>query len=110
MGEFVKGDVIVIPFPFSDLSAIKRRPALVIANPKGNDIISCQITSQFHNDKYSIILENKNFETGTLNQISYIRPNKLITIDNSIVLYKVGELKKEIFNNVINKIIEIIKS
>ena len=31
MGKFVKGDIVVIPFPFSDLSGSKRRPALVIA-------------------------------------------------------------------------------
>jgi len=110
MAEFIKGDVVVIPFPFSDLSATKRRPSLVIATTKGNDIITCQITSQFHNDNYSIILENKDFECGTLNQMSYIRPNKLITIDKSIVLYKIGEIKKDFYNNVINKIIEIIKT
>jgi mRNA interferase MazF len=46
MGKFVKGDVVIIPFPFSDLSSSKRRPALVLAGLKGNDIILCQITSK----------------------------------------------------------------
>ena len=46
MGKFVKGDIVVIPFPFSDLSSSKRRPALVLAGLKGNDIILCQITSK----------------------------------------------------------------
>lgn len=45
MAGFVKGDVVVVPFPFSDLSQSKRRPALVIANLQGNDLILCQITS-----------------------------------------------------------------
>jgi mRNA interferase MazF len=44
MGRFVKGDVVVIPFPFSDLSATKRRPALVITALPGEDVILCQIT------------------------------------------------------------------
>jgi mRNA interferase MazF len=39
MAKFIKGDVVVIPFPFSDLTTVKRRPALVIASLKGNDII-----------------------------------------------------------------------
>jgi len=45
MARFVKGDVVVIPFPFSDLSQAKRRPALVLAELEGNDRILCQITS-----------------------------------------------------------------
>ena len=46
MGEFVKGDIVVLPFPFSDLSANKRRPTLVLASLPGGDIVVCQITSQ----------------------------------------------------------------
>jgi mRNA interferase MazF len=44
MEKFVKGDVVVIPFPFSDLSASKKRPALVVSNITGDDIILCQIS------------------------------------------------------------------
>ncbi len=47
MERFVKGEIVVVPFPFSDLSNTKKRPSLVIAQLKGNDIILCQITSQF---------------------------------------------------------------
>jgi mRNA interferase MazF len=46
MGQFVKGDVVVIPFPFTDLSGNKRRPAFVIADLPGDDIVICQITSK----------------------------------------------------------------
>ena len=46
MGAFVKGDVGAIPFPFSDLSGTKRRPAFVVNQPEGSDIILAQITSQ----------------------------------------------------------------
>jgi len=46
MARFVKGDVVVIPFPISDLSQAKRRPALVLTNLEGDDLILCQITSQ----------------------------------------------------------------
>ncbi|MFA6084453.1 hypothetical protein [Mucilaginibacter sp.] len=50
MAKFIKGDVVVIPFPFSDLSGSKRRPALVLADLPGDDIILCQITSQQNAD------------------------------------------------------------
>jgi len=42
MERFVRGDVVVVPFPFSDLTQAKRRPALVIAELEGNDLILCQ--------------------------------------------------------------------
>lgn len=46
MAAFVKGDIVIVPFPFSDLSQSKRRPALVVAKLTGDDLILCQITSQ----------------------------------------------------------------
>jgi mRNA interferase MazF len=46
MGKFVKGDVVIIPFPFTDLSDRKKRPAFVVADLPGDDIIVCQITSK----------------------------------------------------------------
>jgi hypothetical protein len=46
LGRFVKGDVVVVPFPFSDLAQAKRRPALVVAELEGDDRILCQITSR----------------------------------------------------------------
>ena len=48
MGKFVKGDVVVLPFPFSDLSTQKRRPALVVAVASADDVILAQITSINH--------------------------------------------------------------
>jgi len=106
--EFVKGNVVVINYPYSDLSSQKKRPALVVATPKGQDLILCQITSQVHQDNYSIKLENSDFKTGLLNQISYIRPNKIISIDKNIVIYTIGNVKMEKLNEVIEKIIDII--
>jgi mRNA interferase MazF len=56
MERFIKGDVVVVPFPFSDLTAAKRRPALIIAELSGDDLILCQITSHKIMDPYSIEL------------------------------------------------------
>ena len=62
MARFVKGDVVVVPFPFSNLTQAKRRPVLVIADLEGDDAILCQITSQFVKDKYAIIVNDDDFE------------------------------------------------
>ncbi len=110
MAKFVKGDVVVVPFPFSDLTQAKRRPALVIVNLEGDDIILCQITSQLTKDNYAVTISEDDFKEGNLKQISNIRPNRLFTADTSIILYKVGALKESMINRVIDKIIGIVRS
>ena len=109
MAKFIKGDVVVVPFPFSDLTQAKRRPALVIAQLKGDDVIFCQITSRTVKDSYSLSLEDRDFETGSLKQSSNIRPNRIFTADTHIILYKVGTLKASKHSEVIDKIIEIMR-
>jgi len=90
MGSFVKGEVVVAPFPYSDLTASKKRPALVVANLTGDDVILCQITSQTTSDSYAIPLDNHDFASGNLRQASNIRPNRVFTADSKIVLYRAG--------------------
>jgi len=109
MEEFVKGDVVVLPFPFSDLSKSKKRPALVVANLEDQDIILCQITSEVRVDNYSIVLSNNDFKKGSLNLTSIIRPNRLFTADKSIILYKIGSLKESKIKEVEEGIIKIFK-
>lgn len=109
MAKFVKGDIVVIPFPFSDLSQSKRRPALVLTVLQGNDLILCQITSKSVRDNYAITVDQNDFASGSLNQESNIRPNRLFTADNQIILYRIGNIKKIKLDQVINKIVEILK-
>lgn len=110
MERFVKGDVVVIPFPFSDLSQAKKRPAMVVTRLEGQDVILCQITSQDVQDQYAIPIEKNDFQEGSFKQTSNIRPNRLFTADSSIVLYKVGHLKNEKIQQIVDRIIVIIKN
>lgn len=107
MGRFIKGDVVVVPFPFSDLSTSKRRPALVLAELTGDDLILCQITSQSVRDTYSLL--DSDFTAGSLNKPSNIRPNRLFTADRHIVLYKTGSLKTERNVEVTDTLVSILK-
>ena len=109
MAKFVKGDVVVIPFPFSDLSQSKRRPALVLSVLQGDDLILCQITSKSIKDNYAIPVDENDFESGSLNLESNMRPNRLFTADNHIILYRIGNIKIIKLNQVIDKVVEIIK-
>lgn len=110
MGRFVKGDVVVAPFPFSDLTAAKKRPALVIAALTGDDVLLCQITSKAVSDSYAIAITGADFESGGLRQDSNIRPNRLFTADANIILYRAGVLSAERMQEVVEKIIQIVRS
>jgi len=109
LARFVKGDVVVVPFPFSDLSQAKRRPALVIAQLEGDDLILCQITSQGIRDKYAVLVEEDDFVSGSLKQKSNLRPNRIFTADKQIILYKIGHLKSITISKVIEQIIYILQ-
>jgi len=109
MEGFVKGDIVVLNFPFTDLSQFRKRPALVVADLQGEDIILCQITGEKREDIYSIILQNNDLEKGNLKKESRIRPNKLFTGEKSTILYKIGNLKQFKIKEVEDKIINILK-
>lgn len=107
MGQYLRGDVVTIPFPFSNLSDWKRRPALVIAQLTGDDAILCQITSS-RSDHYSIELTEDDFCDGSLPRDSHIRPNRLFTADMNIVIKKNGTVSNDKIDQVVEKIIRII--
>jgi mRNA interferase MazF len=104
----VRGDVVVLPFPFSDLSAAKRRPALVVATLPGNDVILCQITSQSTRDRNAIALNANDFSSGSLRAASNIRPNRLFTADSQLVLYRAGTVTHAKLSEVVSAIIQLI--
>jgi mRNA interferase MazF len=80
MGKPVAGEVVVLLFPQTNLQAGKRRPAFVVADLGGDDLILCQITSQSRSDGYSIPLTSLDFERGRLAVDSFVRPNRLFTV------------------------------
>jgi mRNA interferase MazF len=104
-----KGDVISIPFPFSDASTTKRRPAVIIADSDSNNILVCPITSKPGRD-YEIKLEDQHFRVGNLDvSPCYIRPNIIATLSKSNVIRQIGKLKEEKVNELIDVVVEIIQ-
>jgi mRNA interferase MazF len=83
---------VVVPFPYSDLSQSKRRPALVLRQLPGEDVILCQITSRAIQDFFACPIEDHDFDSGNLAHSSNVRPNRLFTADSSIILYRAGSL------------------
>jgi mRNA interferase MazF len=107
MARFVRGDVVVIPFPFSDLTQTKRRPALVLKDLPGEDLILCQITSQTVRNAVAIEINLTDFQQGSLNQLSNVRPDRLFTADQGLILYKAGSLKSEKMIEILSKVREL---
>jgi mRNA interferase MazF len=107
MGGFVKGDVVVVLFPFSDLSSAKKRPALVLAAPDGDDVILCQITSRLVSDRYAIHISENNFSSGSLRQESNVRPTRIFTADKRIIQYTAGHLNDEKMSAIVDRVVEI---
>jgi mRNA interferase MazF len=106
--DFVKGDIVILNFPFSDLSATKRRPAFVLANLGYGDVVLCQITSKPAKNEFSIKIEPNDFEAGSLPIVSFVRADKLFTADKELILYKAGHINREKIDKVTQTAISVI--
>lgn len=111
MEGLVKGDVIVVDYPYTNLAQTKRRPALVIyAVTNTPNLVLCQITSQFKTDPDAILLTADDFAEGGLTQaVSNIRPNYLVTLHQDLVLYRVGRLTTERMEYVTDTLISLLQ-
>ncbi len=109
MEGFVKGDVVVLEFPFSDLISFKRRPSLIIKIPSGEDVIICQITAESQKKDVEVSVRNNEFAKGGLKRDSYVRIDKITTIKKTRIKYKVGSLKPEKFGEILDKIISFLR-
>lgn len=121
------GQVVVLPFPFSDLSQKKLRPALLLADAGRGDWIACQITSDLaavvvqlssngyakltsnpYADTRAITLTESEFAEGELQRISYLRPGKLFTCHESLPINTVGALSKAALQQARTAVVQMI--
>ena len=102
------GSVVLVTFPFSDLSQAKLRPAVVLARANKNDWILCQITSNAYSDPRTIKLTDDHFRSGSLRMVSYARPAKLFTANAKLIVAEVGRLKSETLKQIIEAVSELL--
>ena len=100
MGTPAKGSVVLVPFPFSDLSQAKLRPAVVMADAGRDDWILCQVTSRPYGDDRAIAITDQDFETGGLRVPSVARPGKLFTAHEALLTAEVGRLRATAFERI----------
>ncbi len=104
------GQVVLVPFPFSDLSDAKLRPAVVLADAGRDDWVLCQITSNPYSDPHAIQLTDTSFRSGSLQVTSYARPGKLFTANGSLMVTRVGHLKTETLRAIIEAIVSLLRA
>ncbi len=104
MEGFVRGDIIIIEFPFSDLKNVKRRPVLILKVPKGEDVIVAQMIAESYEKPVEISIKKEDFKQGSLKKDGYLRIDKIASIEKELIKYKAGSLKSEKFNEIIKKI------
>ena len=110
MGAPSVGDVVIIPFPYSDLSQSKRRPALVLAEVGRGDFLLCQITSKQYDDVNALPLNEADFLSGGIKRDSFIRGAKLFTGSEALILGVAGHLTHSKLSEVIGQLIEMLSA
>jgi mRNA interferase MazF len=101
----MRGDVVVLPYPFTNLKSSKRRPVVVLAVSSLNDLIVLPITSKSNRcSKLLLSLTDGDFENGSLALPSSIVVDKLFTISEELVVYRVGHLKDDAYNAVLGAV------
>ena len=104
------GKVVLVPFPFADLSQSKLWPAVILADAGRGDRILCQVTSNPYGDASAIRLTDGCFSQGSLRSSSLARPGKLFTASFGLMLLEVGILTASAALQIIKAVITILQS
>ena len=97
-----------MPFPYTDFSGVKKRPAVVIATLRGQNVILAQITTNQRNDEDLVSLTRKDFASGSLSSDSFIMASLIFTADRSQIEYKAGKITPAKIKEIQNKLIEVL--
>ena len=110
MGSLAAGSVVLVRFPFSDLSHSKLRPAVVLSASGQRDWLLCQVTSNPYSDSGAVRLNETDFRTGSLHRTSYARPGKLFTAHEGLIFSEIGSLREESHERIIDAVVHLLRS
>lgn len=97
-----QGDIVIVPFPYTDFSALKTRPALVISkNNNGQDVVLLGITSK--ENTYCFKIENTDLKIGELPLVSFVKISSVVAVRKVMVRKRVAVLKNKIVDRIIQK-------
>ena len=103
------GSVVLVPFPFSDLSQAKLRPAVALADAGRGDWILCQVTTSPYGDSRALELTAAKLARSSLHSRSYARPGKLFTANRTLMVAEIGLLQPQASRDVLAAVISIFR-
>lgn len=115
MSIYRQRDIVLVSFPFSNLSGRKVRPVLVLSNDAYNqrsaDVVVCGLTTNLRPSPYSIIVDVTDVEQpGTLRHKSKIKADTIASLEQSILIKRIACLKRPVFRQVVAEIEDLIGS
>jgi mRNA interferase MazF len=101
-----RGDLLLVPFPFSDLSATKRRPVLALTAPdRYGDFIALPVTSR-PQGQHGLTLTAADLVTGRLPAQSWIRIDRIVTLNSSLVVKQIGRVTDRVVSTAVQRFCE----
>lgn len=104
------GAVVLVRFPFSDLSQTKLRPAVVLADADRGDWVLCQVTSKPYGDRRAMELAEHRLATGSLRVTSFARPGKLFTANTSVMVDEVATLSPDLLAEIVDAVVSLLRA
>ena len=100
---FERGDLVLIPFPFSDLSAAKKRPVLLLTRPDAyGDFIALAVTSRPQTD-HGVALDPADLMQGSLPVASWIRTDRVVTLNASLIVKEFGRVSEAVITAAVSR-------
>jgi mRNA interferase MazF len=105
-------DIVLLSFPFSDLKTQKVRPAIIISNDNYNqkfeDVIAIPMTSNLDVRDYTILISNKDLESGNLIKDSKAKVDKIFSVSKNLIKLKIGKIKVGIHKRIIEIVLGLV--
>ena len=105
-------DVVLIPFPFSDLRQAKFRPAIVMSNDHYNrrfhDFIAIPLTSNPNTRDHTVVVTSKEMATGSLPMDSVAKVDKVFSLERKLIVRTFGQIRQDVFDNIKTELIKLI--
>lgn len=109
----MQGDLLLVPFPFSDQSGRKVRPVIVVSNNDFNDysgdVIVVGVTSNLSKDKYTLSLSNNDLKEGKLFSLCCIKVENILRLEKGLIIKKIGTISRKKLGDIISVLNDILK-
>jgi mRNA interferase MazF len=110
VGAPAAGAIVLVRFPFSDLSQTKLRPAVVLADAGRGDYVLCQVTSKPYGDPRAIKIEDSNLAGGSLRITSFARPGKLFTANKELIEAEIATRQPLSLKEVVDAVADLLRT